>query len=595
MPAVINPIAPVARAFGSGEAAPTLVLQPGTVIDARVLSVRSEGLVRILIAGVMLDVLTEVALQPGVNLKLAVSQTEAGVRLAIVGQSGAPIGSQVAAGAPRTGPLENAARPAAIANANSDGHVAAPGIGQSTRVDAPLLRPALTPAPPSPATPEAIALSAAAQNAAPRQTSLAPLFANLPVIVASGTAPAPVQHAALQLLAARPQLNAQLSANDLRSAFQASGLFLEASLATGAPRQMPDLKAALAVLRHVVSGWLTTASAESDGPAQPQTLAQTQAQNASGADVKQTPPQPQGGNRGSPPLVPDIGIDDVALATRSVLRTLPPAIPDTMSVNASPVRARSADSADLPEQMLRLASQILRPDTANRPVSIEHAATRDAQPAIVVRHDAGSASANTTPTSRATQTLEPAPPFRGAAPSAQSVASPSIAPDAPAANIARQLLDQTDAALARQTLLQIASLPDRPELPGANQTSSPRWSFEIPFATPHGTAVAQFEIARDGGRENETEPSSRVWRARFTLNVEPAGPVHAQVSLVGDKTFVRMWAERAETAAELRANSDALEQALRQAELEPGDILIGEGAPPQPVKLHAGHFLDRAT
>jgi Flagellar hook-length control protein FliK len=192
------------------------------------------------------------------------------------------------------------------------------------------------------------------------------------------------------------------------------------------------------------------------------------------------------------------------------------------------------------------------------------------------------------------QAAEPAPPFRGAVPSPQPVVAPSLAPDTPPASMGHQLLEQTDAALARQTLLQVASLPDRVELGGSNQTTQPRWSFEIPFATPQGTAVAQFEISRDGGNDVEAAAPTRVWRARFTLDVEPAGPVHALVSLIGDKTAVRMWAERSETAAQLRAGADALSQALREAELEPGDILIGEGAPPQP-KPRAGRFLDRAT
>jgi hypothetical protein len=50
----------------ASEAAPELVLQPGTVIDARVLAVR-ENLARILIAGLAIEVLTEVALQPGAS------------------------------------------------------------------------------------------------------------------------------------------------------------------------------------------------------------------------------------------------------------------------------------------------------------------------------------------------------------------------------------------------------------------------------------------------------------------------------------------------------------------------------------------------
>jgi hypothetical protein len=189
---------------------------------------------------------------------------------------------------------------------------------------------------------------------------------------------------------------------------------------------------------------------------------------------------------------------------------------------------------------------------------------------------------------------EPAPPFRGAMPSPQPVAAPTLAPDTAPASMGQQLLEQTDAALARQTLLQVASLPDRPELGGANQTTQPRWSFEIPFATPQGTAMAQFEIERDGGNDVGASAPSRVWRARFTLDVEPTGPIHALVSLIGEKTAVRMWAERPETAAQLRANTEALGQALRQAELEPGDILVGEGAPARP-KPRAGRFLDRAT
>jgi hypothetical protein len=124
--------------------------------------------------------------------------------------------------------------------------------------------------------------------------------------------------------------------------------------------------------------------------------------------------------------------------------------------------------------------------------------------------------------------------------------------------------------------------------------AGPRWNFEIPFATPRGTAMAQFEISREGGGGNGTEAAKRVWRARFSLDVEPAGPVHALVSLSGDRTTVRMWAERPATAAQLRAGAAQLSQALRKAELQPGDIVIRDGAPLQTAAAAAGHFLDRA-
>jgi len=111
--------------------------------------------------------------------------------------------------------------------------------------------------------------------------------------------------------------------------------------------------------------------------------------------------------------------------------------------------------------------------------------------------------------------------------------------------------------------------------------------------TPQGTAMAQFEISRDGGGV-EVEAAKRIWRARFSLDVEPAGPVHALVSLSGDKTSVRMWAERPATAAQLRAGAAQLSQALSKAELTPVDIVIRDGAPPQASPAPAGHFLDRA-
>ncbi|MGL4559767.1 MAG: flagellar hook-length control protein FliK, partial [Afipia sp.] len=108
-----------------------------------------------------------------------------------------------------------------------------------------------------------------------------------------------------------------------------------------------------------------------------------------------------------------------------------------------------------------------------------------------------------------------------------------------------------------------------------------------------GTAVAQFEISRDGA-SSEAEAASRAWRARFSLDVEPSGPVHALVSLSHGRTSVRMWAERPATAAQLRINAPQLSHALREAALEPGDIVIGEGAPPKAAPPPAGHFLDRA-
>ena len=577
MSAVINPTSAVAQVAAASQATPQLVLQPGTVIDARVLAVR-ENLARILIAGLSLEVLTEVALQPGANLKLAVSQTVEGVRLAIV-----PQGQGQAAPPPAGGSTTTPAG-ATPASANSVGaSIGATAQAQLPRVAAASL---------VPASPEAIAVSQAVQTAAPRQAGLSPLFANLPVIVAANGVPQQVQNAASTLLATRPPLDSTLTAGDLRQAFQKSGLFLEATLARGAaPQGAPDLKAALVVFKQVLTNWLGQAAPA----AQPAAVAPASALPASVA-VPQALPQgvppnsPQQVATATLPFAPGLpsdAADAVVVGGQLLTRTAEASTELQARVTASaPAQAVARDLPELASESLRAAAQVFTRDATSalgKPESplpdasaAKPAAHQPNQP-VVPRHAA-----------------EPAPPFRGAVPSPQPVAAPSLAPDTPPVSMGRQLLEQTDAALARQTLLQVASLPDRVDLGGSNQTTQPRWSFEIPFATPHGTAMAQFEISRDGGNEVETAGPTRVWRARFTLDVEPAGPVHALVSLIGDKTAVRMWAERPETAAQLRAGTDALSQALRQAELEPGDILIGEGAPPQ-QKARAGRFLDRAT
>jgi hypothetical protein len=189
----------------------------------------------------------------------------------------------------------------------------------------------------------------------------------------------------------------------------------------------------------------------------------------------------------------------------------------------------------------------------------------------------------------------PPPPISGAVPAAQPVMAAKLVSNSSSETAMHHLLAETEGAIARQTLLQVASLPDRVDAATVRvDQAGPRWNFEIPFATRQGTAMAQFEISRDGDGGSEAEAAKRVWRARFSLDVEPAGPVHALVSLSGERTSVRMWAERPATAAQLRDGVAQLSQALSKAELLPGDIVIGDGTPPVSAPARAGHFLDRA-
>jgi hypothetical protein len=456
----INPVLPVLAAQEVGVIAPDLVLQPGSVVNAQVLKVLSAELVRIAISSLSIDVLSEIPLHEGQTLQLAVSQTPDGVRLAVVGQG--------------------ADAPALSADAVT--------LSPEALIDTAANRPTTTAQPKSVLTPlERATVSAAAQRAATEQESLAPLFANLGAVAASGNLPPKLQQAIAQVLAQRTGLDPEIAGSDIKTAFQKSGLLLEASLASGTVPStgVPDLKAALIVLRQTLQSLDTTKATAN--PAAPATEAPL-------PHVTLTP-----GVVAS--ALPDLDVQEILLPQARV-----PVADDLLT----PGGGRSAlgaalDSGPSAGATLNLIQEALQelgapPRQTTMP--------KDLLNADVTVH-----------------TNTPPPPFRGALPTAQPIASPSIAPGAPLTTSAHHLLQDTDAAIARQTLLQVASLPDRTDIANPPiDIALPRWNFEIPFVTPQGTAMAQFEISRDGG-ETEVAAAKRVWRARFSLDVEPAGPV----------------------------------------------------------------------
>jgi hypothetical protein len=589
MPISINPIFPVIAAQG---AAPDVVLQPGTVIDAQVLKILANDLVRIAIANLSIEVFSEIPLEVGQTLQLAVSQTPDGIKLAVVGQ----------------GP--NAGIPASVIEGAISPDIASPdpaGLAPEITVSA-AAKPVTDITPPkNPLTPlQALAVSAAAQTAATRQASLAPLFANLGVVAVSDAVPAKLQQAVAQLLALRPNLDQNLTGNDVKAAFKSSGLFLESSLASGyapppSPAGVPDLKVALIVLRQTLLS--LGGAAVPDGTSAPAPAFQQQPQPAGqvSPNVSAAGPAPEPRIAASPTLAPslisEIDVEEVLLPQARL-----PVADDFSESNGTsriftaapmPPNADAGTRAATTGTTLNLLQEALQVIPQQAGVAAKLLVNEDAP------FDPPPSASGPQRTPRnddvvTARTITPPPPFRGALPSAQPVMSPSVAPNTPLAAAVHHLLDDTDAAIARQTLLQVASLPDRADIAGPRtDPAAPRWNFEIPFATPAGTAIAQFEISRDGtGRE--IDAAKRVWRARFSLDVEPAGPIHALISLSGDKTSVRMWAERPATATQLRAGAAQLSQALSRAELQPGDIVIRQGAPTQAKAAPAGHFLDRA-
>jgi hypothetical protein len=178
------------------------------------------------------------------------------------------------------------------------------------------------------------------------------------------------------------------------------------------------------------------------------------------------------------------------------------------------------------------------------------------------------------------------PPVGGGATTGQAAARPSLDPQSRADVLVRTLQQEAQGALARVQLSQAASVERSGE--------TTRWMFEVPIATPGGVGVAQFEISRDGhgpGAGSAAEPS---WRARFSINAAPSGPVHADVLLGKDRARVTLMAEDGAAQAALAAHQDELTQALAAEQGPDVAVRVIAGAPPRPQQP-AGQLVDRRS
>lgn len=474
----------------------------------------------------------------------------------------------------------------------------------------------------APANPVTRAVDTARTTAAGQQASLAPLFADLVETLSSPNLPAPIRAAIAQVLALRLPADDSISPQDVRQAIAQSGLFLEADLAAPGRPPPPDLKAALLALKQALPA---------PAPPQPQTPAPaaTSAQAAPAAPTGQAvTTSPEGSapvtvvDSSTHPAVAPTAPAETAQAqtlpaspavvlsdepTQALARPAPPIASETAAGQAPPPATPATPaSGPAPAPVLgQEASAPSRPPPATTPPSVaaQPPAPLDPKTALLTLQQApperptGDSPAAPAPRDlRAAllnfqqaarepaaadappQALRPAPPTRDAALSPQAPAAATLPEHAELSALVEHLAPQVEQALARLTLHQLASLPD-----GASSA----WMFEVPLATPQGTAMAQFEVERDGAGSGGGDAPA-PWRARFSIDIEPLGPVHVHLAMSGGKAAVSVWAERADSLAWLRGQGAELAGAL------PAEVVFRAGAPGG-VAAPRGHFLDQTS
>lgn len=187
------------------------------------------------------------------------------------------------------------------------------------------------------------------------------------------------------------------------------------------------------------------------------------------------------------------------------------------------------------------------------------------------------------------------PPERDGNPQAQRPSASTLPSNADTQTVLRQLAGDTEGALARMRLLQMASLPDADGIPRqeSSEQSQRVWQAELPLGDGRETRTLGIRIERDGrGRKGDQE--APVWRVRLALELEDAGPVSVAIAYSTPQISVGLWAERPETSAALSAGTPVLGEMLQAADLDVESIEVQTGnAPPGQRKGQAGGFLDR--
>ncbi len=132
-----------------------------------------------------------------------------------------------------------------------------------------------------------------------------------------------------------------------------------------------------------------------------------------------------------------------------------------------------------------------------------------------------------------------------------------------------ELVSQAEGSMARIVFNQLSSLP-------GDDTNHQLWQFDLPLRQGEKSDRFRVQIEREtkqrGGGKAET-----LWSAKLDFDLEPTGPVHARLALMGEEISSRFTAEYSETAHRLDQALPHLANAFSRAGLKVGTLSATQG------------------
>ncbi len=160
------------------------------------------------------------------------------------------------------------------------------------------------------------------------------------------------------------------------------------------------------------------------------------------------------------------------------------------------------------------------------------------------------------------------------------------------------LLRQVAAAISRITVQQVQST-------AAQQGASPdagvnnSWQIEIPIRHADGSLHAfQIQIDEEEHQragEEEDENKVKQWKVTLAFDLDPLGPMYAQIRLRDHAVSTRFWAEREATLQAVRSELDALKTKLVSLGLQVEELDCLPGAPPSRKTTFSQQLVDIRT